>query len=185
MTTAGRGWAKACAACAVCAAGSIGVALLGGCAGSSGTPRAGSPAASTSPGVQLSPPSPEWDRGDRGPVRTDLPPLTSRFPALGTPVAATWQGGVLGDRRAPGPSTYWIEAVVTVPPQTAAALAARVGPPQPAAPSVAAPLAAALPDGPWSAGPALDEAFATGEFSGNVFLAADDAVVVLLMIGGS
>ncbi|SMC48394.1 hypothetical protein [Janibacter indicus] len=62
---------------------------------------------------------------ERG-TRTDLDPLTSRFPDLGEPVSATWQSGTLGDdRSAPGPSTYWIDAVVTVEPGVADSLRAQ------------------------------------------------------------
>ena len=59
---------------------------------------------------------------ERG-TRSDLDPLTSRFPDLGDPVSATWQSGTLGDdRTAPGPSTYWIDAVITVDPEVADSL---------------------------------------------------------------
>lgn len=62
---------------------------------------------------------------ERG-ARTDLEPLTSRFPDLGDPVSATWQSGTLGDdRTAPGPSTYWIDAAVTVEPEVADSLRAQ------------------------------------------------------------
>lgn len=59
---------------------------------------------------------------ERG-TRTDLEPLTSRYPDLGDPVSATWQSGTLGgDRTALGPSTYWIDAAVTVEPEVADSL---------------------------------------------------------------
>jgi hypothetical protein len=71
------------------------------------------------------------DDGGDGPVknvderglRTDLDPLTKRFPAIGQPTSATWESGTLGDSRAaPGPSTYWIDAVVALEPQVATTL---------------------------------------------------------------
>ncbi len=57
-----------------------------------------------------------------GQERHDLAPLTRRFPRLGDPLGATWYSGTLGGDRAPGPSTYWIDAVVELEPATAAAL---------------------------------------------------------------
>ncbi|MCL2490908.1 MAG: hypothetical protein FWF36_09375, partial [Propionibacteriaceae bacterium] len=50
----------------------------------------------------------------RGQRRTDLEPLTKRFPLLGSPVAAIWYSGQMGDDSIPGPTTYWIDAVVTL-----------------------------------------------------------------------
>lgn len=49
-----------------------------------------------------------------GQLRTDLEPLTKRFPALDTPEQVRWLSGTYGDGRAPGPSTYWIDAVITL-----------------------------------------------------------------------
>lgn len=68
-------------------------------------------------------PSEATKRVDERGTRTDLDPLTARFPDLGDLVSATWQSGTLGDdRTAPGPSTYWIDAVVTVEPEVADSL---------------------------------------------------------------
>ncbi|MCT1618853.1 hypothetical protein [Janibacter hoylei] len=65
---------------------------------------------------------------ERG-TRSDVEPLTQRFPDLGDPVSATWQSGTLGDSRtAPGPSTYWIDAAVTVEPEVADSLRAQPSP---------------------------------------------------------
>ena len=58
-----------------------------------------------------------------GSVRHDLEPLTKRFSALATPISATWMSGTLsGD--SPGPSTYWIDGVVTLRPEVAQSLRA-------------------------------------------------------------
>ena len=53
-----------------------------------------------------------------GTLRNDLSPLESRFPLLGVPVEATWYSGTMGSE-APGPTTYWIDAIVTVDDQVA------------------------------------------------------------------
>ncbi|MCL2490723.1 MAG: hypothetical protein FWF36_08420, partial [Propionibacteriaceae bacterium] len=51
-------------------------------------------------------------------------PLTKRFPLLGSPVAAIWYSGQMGDDSIPGPTTYWIDAVVTLTPGAAAEIEA-------------------------------------------------------------
>jgi len=50
-----------------------------------------------------------------GVERHDLGPLVSRVPELAVASEATWYSGTVGDPRVPGPSTYWIDAVVTLP----------------------------------------------------------------------
>ncbi len=47
-----------------------------------------------------------------GKVRTDLPPLAKRLPVLAKAKSVRWVGGVMGDPAMPGPSLYWIDAVV-------------------------------------------------------------------------
>jgi len=59
------------------------------------------------------------EKSGTGETRTDLEPLTKRFSALGDPVAATWISGTMGSSDVPGPSTYWIDAVVEVTPAQA------------------------------------------------------------------
>ena len=49
-----------------------------------------------------------------GGLRTDSDPLTKRYAVLGTPRGVTWVSGTVGDERVPGPSTYWIDAVVVL-----------------------------------------------------------------------
>lgn len=138
---------------------------------------------------------PSATRADPGPLRTDEAPLTRRFPALGDPVTVTWRSGTTGDGAAPGPSTYWIDAVVRLPPGTADELAAAAG----VSPTVAATgaatgdataeLPADLPadvraaagNGPWRTAATLDAAFSTSGFGTQVFLSGD--VVVLRAIG--
>jgi len=117
-----------------------------------------------------------------GEVRTDLEPLTKRFSALGQPVSATWMSGTLGGD-APGPSTYWIDAVVKVAPETAATL--RATSPQPATetPGVEDGVRAGLPSGQLLTSKALDALFAQGSFRAKAYLAADSDTVVLVALG--
>jgi hypothetical protein len=134
--------------------------------------------------VSMSHPLPDLSRGDRGPVRHDLEPLTKRFSALGSPRAATWQGGTLGSDRVPGPSTYWIEAVVQLEPGAAHPLAEAHGATPVAAPGIDEALSPALTAGPWVAGDQLDGAFRAEGFSGRVFVDEQHDTLVLLVVGG-
>jgi hypothetical protein len=117
-----------------------------------------------------------------GEVRSDLEPLTKRFSALGQPVSATWLSGTLGGD-APGPSTYWIDAVVDVTPQTAAALRAASPEPTSETPDVEDGLRPSLPSGQLLRSEALDSLFAQGSFRAKAYLAADSDTVVLVALG--
>ena len=118
-----------------------------------------------------------------GEVRHDLDPLTKRFTALGAPVSATWMSGTLGGE-APGPSTYWIDAVVELDPEVARSLASETGAEETTEePAVVDDLAASLPDGPLLAGPALDARFAESGFVTTAYLDVDDATLVLVSLG--
>ncbi|WP_330474416.1 hypothetical protein [Terrabacter sp. C0L_2] len=117
-----------------------------------------------------------------GDVRTDLDPLTKRFDALGRPVSATWMSGTLGGD-APGPSTYWIDAVVKVTPETAATLRATSPEPTTETPAVEDGVRSALPTGQLLRSTALDALFAQGSFRAKAYLAADSDTVVLVALG--
>jgi len=117
-----------------------------------------------------------------GEVRTDLEPLTKRFGALGQPVSATWMSGTLGGD-APGPSTYWIDAVVDVTPETAATLRAASPEPTTESPDVEDGLKSSLPNGQLLRSEALDALFAQGSFRAKAYLADDSDTVVLVALG--
>lgn len=97
---------------------------------------------------------------------------------------ATWYGGTFGSRDAPGPSLYWIDAVVTLPPGTADELrdtldlAAAT-----TAPDVVGELAAALPEGELLVGDELDDAFSHEGWRTTAYLSADGDALVLAVIG--
>lgn len=118
------------------------------------------------------------------PVRHELEPLTKRFPALGSPVSASWVSGDMGDPRVPGPSLYWIDAIIEVSPATADRLKATHRPvPTADQPDVWETLRGNLPQGGYLAGDQLDRAFRSTKISGHVFLAADAPVVVITATG--
>lgn len=92
-------------------------------------------------------PGPRKVVDERG-LRTDLAPLTKRFPRIGDPESAQWQSGTLGDARtAPGPSTHWIDGVVELAPQMASRLRLDAGPPAGALPDLAPDVADLVPGG--------------------------------------
>lgn len=112
-----------------------------------------------------------------GELRSDLLPLTTRFPALARASVATWMSGTMGDDRAPGPSTYWIDAIVTLPSdqisqyeqtyKLSAGEAAVVGP-----------LQSLLPAGPLVGSADLDR-----DFGASVLVATTSSMVVLSWVG--
>lgn len=116
-------------------------------------------------------------------VRHDLEPLTERFPALAQPEAVswvTWNSAVPEDRGVPGPTTYWIDAVVELAPATTTGLVRRYLPrPEGKVPDVREPLRAELPDGPYVTGADLDRAFTAPGLSVSAYLDPRTGVLVL------
>jgi hypothetical protein len=118
------------------------------------------------------------------PVRHELEPLTKRFSALGSPVAASWVSGDMGDPSVPGPSLYWIDAVVELKADTANDLKAQYQPvPTTATPDVWNTLTEMLPKGGYLTSNQLDAAFTTTKLKSRVFFAADAPVIVICAIG--
>ncbi|MGM1060347.1 hypothetical protein [Saccharothrix sp. Mg75] len=119
-----------------------------------------------------------------GELRTDLDPLLSRFPALGTPGGARWMSGTYGRADVPGPSTYWIDAVVALPADRVAGLVAAHHPTeQGLRPSVADGLRDGLPPGPFLTGEALTRAFSGGRWSATAYLDVRSGTLVLTATG--
>lgn len=121
-------------------------------------------------------------------VRHDLEPLTKRFPILGTPTSAAWVSGTLGDDRVPGPSTYWIDAVVQLPPEKIAALVAKYGTENTGAqPAVDEALKDLVPQGSWLTSPGLEKAPRLPEQSGtwnvSYFISQGSSTIVLSAVG--
>ncbi|WP_155946631.1 hypothetical protein [Mycobacterium sp. URHD0025] len=118
------------------------------------------------------------------PVRHELEPLTKRFPALGSPVAAAWVSGDMGDPDVPGPSLYWIDSIVELTPSVAEDLKTRYRPiPTTNQPDVWETLRADLPHGGFLASDQLDVAFTSTRIKSKVYLAADAPVVVITATG--
>lgn len=117
-----------------------------------------------------------------GEVRRDLEPLTTRWAALGEPRSATWMSGTLGGR-APGPSTYWIDAVVELEPRAADELRALDPVPTADRPAVTDEVATAIPGGRLRRGADLDAAFAQGSWGARAYLVEGSDTVVLVALG--
>ncbi|MFF0631599.1 hypothetical protein ACFYTS_03790 [Nocardia sp. NPDC004151] len=124
-------------------------------------------------------------------LRHDLEPLTSRWPALAQPASATWAAGVVGVAATPsridfpGPSDYWLQAIVTLDPVVAESLRTRTitGPAASAAPNpvpgLHAELAPSLPAGEYRTSRELDAEFVTAEFKTIAYLQVSGSVLVL------
>ena len=119
-----------------------------------------------------------------GEERHDLAPLTKRFSRLGEPVAATWYSGTLGSDRAPGPTSYWIDAVVELEPATVKELVAQFSPePVDTTPDVVDDLEPALPAGELIGSKQLSEAFSSAGFSTTAWLDVTGRRLVLTAKG--
>jgi hypothetical protein len=119
-----------------------------------------------------------------GQLRTDLDPLLSRFPVLGAPAGARWMSGTFGRADVPGPSTYWIDAVVTLDPSAVEQLMTAHAPAaEGRTPDVAEGMRAELPDGPFLTGDALDAAFDHERWHASAFLEPESGELVLVATG--
>lgn len=119
-----------------------------------------------------------------GDVRHELAPLTKRFELLGAAEAATWMSGTLGGSDLPGPTSYWIDAVVTLPRGEAASLADKHRATRSErVPDVAEGLREDVPNGPLVTSEGLDRAFSDGGFSADAFLDVEAGQVVLTAKG--
>lgn len=118
-----------------------------------------------------------------GGVRTDLDPLTKRYAVLGQPRGASWVSGTVGDDRVPGPATYWIDAVVTLAPSTAADLRARGGVMTTRQIDVHPDLAATVPAGGLVGSEALDAALSTSGWRTTAGFATDGRTLVFTSLG--
>lgn len=117
-----------------------------------------------------------------GEVRRDLEPLTARWAALGEPRSATWMSGTVGGRE-PGPSTYWMDAVVELEPPAAEELRALGPGPAADTPEVTDEVAAAIPEGALRRSADLDAAFAQGSWGAQAYLVEGSDIVVLVALG--
>jgi hypothetical protein len=94
-------------------------------------------------------------------IRSDTAPLVDRFPAIGAPDTVSWVTWNSATGGAPGPTTYWIDAVITLQPQTTRVFAELKPLAQGKIPEVAEELRPGVSDGPFLTGAALDDALST------------------------
>lgn len=122
----------------------------------------------------------EATKSGTGELRTDLEPLLTRFPVLDGIAEARWMSGTYGSSRNPGPSTYWIDAVVVLPPAKAEELRSTYSPsPTTAEPKVVEGLRDQLPAGPYLSGEGLDKAFKHGRWWASAYLSEDGELVLV------
>lgn len=118
-------------------------------------------------------------------IRHDLVPLTHRFPAIGDPIQATWMSGTFGEpsdgrATAPGPSVYWIEAIIELQSATADVLRAEYSPTTTAArPDLDENLQPDVPAGPFLTSTALDTALSNNDWHSTAYLHSDSNTLVL------
>lgn len=125
----------------------------------------------------------EATKNTDGERRSDLAPLTTRLPALGTPVAATWYSGTSGDPDVPGPSTYWIDAVIELSPAVDAQLRALAVEPATSEPDVVDSLRDVVPHGLFLVGRDLDAFVSDDGWAVTAWLAEDRATLVIAVVG--
>jgi hypothetical protein len=111
--------------------------------------------------------------------RTDIQPLTTRFPALGTPEKAAWVSGTMGSDRAPGATTYWIDAVITLTPEQADQLIASAGSLAPVTLTTSEQIRADLSAGELSGSAQLNQALSTAMHPVQAGFGADHRTLVM------
>lgn len=126
----------------------------------------------------------EAAKSGTGELREDIEPLLTRFPVLDGIEQARWMSGRFGDPDNPGPSTYWIDAVVTLPADLAAQLRADHTPVRTGeTPDVVAGLRDHLPPGPFQSSAALDGAIRHGRWVASAYLDEQTGQLVLVATG--
>lgn len=126
----------------------------------------------------------EAQKSGTGELRSDTEPLTTRFPMLDGLREVKWMSGTYGDARNPGPSTYWIDAVITLDPGTIDKLTSTYAPDRTdRTPTVVDGMRSHLPPGPFLAGDGLDKAFAHDRWSASAYLDPQAGRLVLVATG--
>ncbi|MBF6346446.1 hypothetical protein IU409_23470 [Nocardia cyriacigeorgica] len=123
-----------------------------------------------------------------GDTRTDIAPLVKYFPVIGNPESAQWVTWNNASERAPGPTIYWIEAVIRLTPADADRLRITYQPaPAPASPDLKSQVQQDVPPGRYLTGPELDRALRSGpEWGGDAtgYLQEGTTTLVLSATGG-
>jgi hypothetical protein len=117
-------------------------------------------------------------------LRTDEEPLTKRFSVLEAPREVQWMSGTYGNSRNPGPSTYWIDAVITLDDDQIDELTASYSPESTAqTPSVVDGMKEHLPPGPFRTSDTLNAAFKEGRWWARAYLDPQSNKLVLVATG--
>lgn len=126
----------------------------------------------------------EAQKSGTGELRSDTEPLTKRFPVLAGSFGAQWMSGTYGNPDHPGPSTYWIDAVITMSPDQIGNLRSTYHPePTNETPAVVAGLKEQLPPGPFLTGDALNKAFRHERWWASAYLDPQAGKLVLVATG--
>ena len=127
---------------------------------------------------------PAAEKHGTGELRTDVEPLTRRFSVLEDPGEVAWMSGTYGDPDAPGPSTYWIDAVITLDADQADTLTTAYSPQSTSEnPAVVDGMRDQLPPGPFQTSAALDAAFNEGDWWATAYLDPQASQLVLVATG--
>ncbi len=116
-------------------------------------------------------------------LRHDLEPLIKRLPVLADAPSASWASGTLGESRAPGPSLYWIDAVVELDDATYSQAEAIGGAVTPLPDSLHELVRPEASDGAYASHSGLDEFFSDGGWQATAYLHTMKPVVVLEIVG--
>lgn len=128
--------------------------------------------------------SAEAVKSGSGELRTDAEPLTKRFPVLKTPLEAQWMSGTYGNPQNPGPSTYWIDAVITLDDNQINDLMSSYFPVSNGqTPSVVDGMKEHIPPGPFLTSDALNAAFKEGQWWARAYLDPQSHKLVLVATG--
>jgi hypothetical protein len=151
----------------------LAVALLAGCTAHEPTPR--------QPIGSEMPTGTSAEKTGTGELRHDTAPLTDRFAPLAGLQSATWMSGTFGD--APGPSLYWIDAIVVLSAEDYTQLVEGLAlEPAADAPPVIDELAASLPSGEFVTSSELDAQFSLDQYRTQVYANADSHSIVVLSV---
>lgn len=116
-------------------------------------------------------------------MRTDIEPLVGRVPSLGSDFTAQWFSNTTFDQRAPGPSTYWINALVT--PAEGVEDLIDGEPLSPSTPDVREQLVEILPECDWQSSTVIDRAWGPLDWDTNVWFCQERDQLVITMVGGA
>ena len=116
-------------------------------------------------------------------MRTDIEPLAGRLPALGSDFTAQWFSNTTFDQRASGPSSFWINALVT--PANGVEHLIDGGSLTPSTPDVRDQLAEILPECEWESSTDIDRAWGPLDWDTNVWFCQERDQLVITMAGGA